>query len=267
MSRHHGIQTIQRNVFDMEKPVAIITGASSGIGAATALRLARSHGGLVLHARKSAEALERVASLVRAEGCEATTFLGDLTDEALGDGLVNAAQASFGRLNHVVANAGFPILKPFDEGSSADLEYAFRGNVFSFFAIARAAAPQLARSACGRIVAIGSFTSHMFRTDIRQFPMSASSKGALETAVRSLAIHLAGQGVTVNCVVPGFIEKERGTEDRVPEAELESYRGRIPLGRLGAPDDVAAAVQFLLSVDASYITGQSLHVNGGLFIA
>jgi 3-oxoacyl-[acyl-carrier protein] reductase len=253
--------------FDMEKPVAIITGASSGIGAATALRLARSHRGLVLHARKSAESLERVADLVRAEGCEATTFLGDLTDEALGDGLVNAAQASFGRLDHVVANAGFPILKSFDEGTAADLEYAFRGNVFSFFAIARAAAPHLARSACGRLVAIGSFTSHTFRTDIRQFPMSASSKGALETAVRSLAIHLAGQGVTVNCVVPGFIEKERGTEDSVPEAELESYRARIPLGRPGAPDDVAAVVHFLLSADAGYITGQSLHVNGGLFIA
>lgn len=251
----------------MEKPIAIITGASSGIGAATALRLARSHRGLVLHARKSADALGRVADLVRAEGCDATTLLADLTDETLGERLVGAAQANFGCLDHVVANAGFPILKSFDEGSPADLEYAFRGNVFSFFSIARAAASLLSRSSCGRIVAIGSFTSHMFRTDIRQFPMSASSKGALETAVRSLALHLAPQATTVNCVVPGFIEKDAGTGDSVPNTELESYLTQIPLGRAGKPEDVAAAVQFLLSPDAGYITGQSVHVNGGLFVA
>jgi NAD(P)-dependent dehydrogenase (short-subunit alcohol dehydrogenase family) len=96
--------------------------------------------------------------------------------------------------------------------------------------------------------------------------MSASSKGALEVAVRSLAIDLAPRGITVNCVVPGLIAKDEGTADALPETELRSCIGQIPLGRVGRPDDVAGAIQFFLSPEASYITGQLLHVNGGLVI-
>jgi 3-oxoacyl-[acyl-carrier protein] reductase len=250
----------------MEKKVAIITGASSGIGAATALKLADQYGGLVLHARKSAEALEKVASAARERGALVTTILGDLNDDGLGQTLVNAAQDHFGRLDGVVANAGFPILKSFEDGNFDDLDRAFKGNCFSFFSIARAAASVLANSSAGRIVAVGSFTSHVFRNDIRQFPMSAASKGALETAVKSLAMYLAPTGVTVNCVIPGFIRKDTGTEDSVPDEELAANRNRIPLGRIGEPEDVAAAIEFLLSTRAGYITGQSLHVNGGLKI-
>ena len=113
---------------------------------------------------------------------------------------------------------------------------------------------------------MGSFTSHVFRTDIYQFPLSAASKGALEVAVRSLAIVLAPARVTVNCVVPGYIEKEAGTKDGMSDAELERSLSRIPLGRIGRPAEVAATIEFLLSEEAGYITGQSLHVNGGLMI-
>ena len=243
--------------------MAIITGASSGIGAATAGLLSASYRGLVLQARKSAGALARVAENARANGAEVVTILDDLTNENLGNDLVRVATSTFGRIDSVVANAGFPILKSFDEGTVADIEYGFKGNVFSFFSIARAAAPLLTRSPAGRVVAVGSFTSHVFRNDIKQFPLSAASKGALETAVRSIAMHLATSGVTVNCVVPGFIEKET-SEDSVSGDELAQSRMQIPLGRIGRPDDVAAAIVFLLSPQAGYITGHSLHVNGGL---
>jgi len=97
---------------------------------------------------------------------------------------------------------------------------------------------------------VGSFTSHVFHTDIRQFPMSAASKGAVETAVRSLAMHLAEARVTVNCVVPGFIRKPTGAEDSVSGEELDTNLAKVPLGHAGHPDDVAAAIKFLLSVDA-----------------
>jgi 3-oxoacyl-[acyl-carrier protein] reductase len=248
----------------MDNRIFVITGASSGIGAATAIKLAGRCRGMVLHARKSAGALQAVADMVAAAGTETVMHLGDLSDRSLASGLVDCARERFGRLDGVVANAGFPILKSMDEGGWDDLEHAFHGNVFSFFSIVKEAAALLAQSDAGRVVAVGSFTSHVFRTDIRSFPLSASSKGALETAVKSLALHLASKSVTVNCVVPGLIEKGAGTEDSLPRDELEASCLKVPLGRIGRPDDVAAAIDFLLSIDAGYITGQSLHVNGGL---
>jgi 3-oxoacyl-[acyl-carrier protein] reductase len=189
--------------------------------------------------------------------------MGDLTNESFGEKLVDTARQAFGRLDCIAANAGFPVIKSFEEGSAADLDYAFRGNVFSFCSLARAAADLLKESASGRVVAVGSFTSHVFRTDIRQFPLSAASKGALETAVRSLSVHFAKDGVTVNCVVPGYIEKDKGTDDGVPEEELLQVCSRIPLRRVGTPDDVASVIEFMVSSGAGYITGETIRVTGG----
>lgn len=126
----------------MEKRTAIITGASSGIGAATALRLAGDYAGLVLHARKSAHALEQVAHQVRKNGTDVVLVMGELSDEGLGERLVSRRSKAGGGL----IAFGFPILKSFDEGSPADLDHAFKGNVYSLFALARAAATQLKAS-------------------------------------------------------------------------------------------------------------------------
>ena len=249
---------------NVEGGVYVITGAASGIGAAVARRLAGRVDGLVLHTRRSQDRLRAVADEVERAGTRTRLVLGDLGESGTGEQVINDAVAGFGQLDGLVANAGFPVMKSLAEGTMADIEDAFRGNLFSFFELARAAQPHLQKAEQGRVVAVGSFTAHVFRTDIRQFPVSAASKGGLETAVRSLAVALSQDGVTVNCVVPGFIRKDVNPQGNIPSAEQLEACARIPLGRFGEPDEVAAMIQFLLARDAGYITGQCFHVNGGL---
>jgi len=242
----------------------LVTGASSGIGAAFARRVAAPGISLFLHARKSKDALADVRREAESNGARVEVGFGDLAEPNMAERLVSDCEQAFGGLDGLIANAGFPLLKSFAEGSASDIDYAFRGNLFSFFALARAGQPLLRKSGGGRIVAVGSFTAHVFRTDMPQFPMSAASKGALETAVRSLALDFARDGVTVNCVVPGYIEKDKGTGDGLPLEKLKELEALIPVGRIGKPDEVAAMIEFLIGEGASYVTGQSLHVNGGL---
>lgn len=247
----------------MDQRIVLITGASSGIGAALAKRLAGKVAGLVLHARRSVDELEKIASQIKASGTAVETVLCDLGERGASSQIIEAAEKRFGRLDGIAANAGFPVFKSLEEGTLDDIENAFRGNLFSFFELARASKTLLKQSPAGRIVATGSFTAHVFRTDLRQFPISAASKGGLETAVRSIAAIMSADGITVNCVVPGFIEKDNNTSSMSAQ-EREAAAARIPLSRYGRTDEVAAAIEFLLSADASYITGQSIHVNGGL---
>ncbi|MBN8910287.1 MAG: SDR family oxidoreductase, partial [Rhodospirillales bacterium] len=134
----------------------------------------------------------------------------------------------------------------------------------AFFRLARAAIPQLGEG--GRIVAVSSFVAHTFRTDVTTFPASAAAKAGLEALVRALAVELGPAGVTVNAVVPGFIRKDEGAHRAIGPGTLQRQTDRIPLGRIGLPDDVAAAVAFFASEAAGYVTGQTLHVDGGLVI-
>lgn len=241
--------------------VFLITGSSSGIGATLARRVAGPGTAFVLHARRSKDALDRVAEEVRAKGAQAVTLLGDLAERGTGSALVDAARQSFGQLDAVVANAGFPIFRTFEDGGPEDLDYAFRGNLYSLFELARASRDLLKASDHPRLVAVGSFTAHYMRAGAPLYPMSAASKGAIEVAVRSMAVDFAKDGILVNCVVPGEINSSGGP---VPE-RLKEIEKLIPLGRLGRPEEVADTIRFLISPEASYITGQSFHVNGGLF--
>lgn len=244
----------------------LLTGAASGIGAATAMRLAAPRVGMVLQTRRNEAGLEAMAAAARKRGAEVATMLGDLQDPGFGAALVERATARFGRLDVLISNAGFADRTPAASLSDAALAVSFAAIGGAFLALARAAMPHLGRVEGGRIVAVSSFVAHSFRAGRPVFPASAAAKAALEALVRALAIELAPAGVTVNAVVPGFIRKDEGTHAALDPASLRSETKTIPLGRLGLPDDVAAVIAFLASVDAGYVTGQAIHVDGGLVI-
>jgi 3-oxoacyl-[acyl-carrier protein] reductase len=134
--------------------------------------------------------------------------------------------------------------------------------LWGFLRLARAALPALREQ--GRVVAISSFVAHVFRTDVPTFPASAAAKAGVEALVRALAVEAAARGITVNAVSPGYIRKDPGAHASLSPAQWEAVTAKVPLRRLGTPEDVAAMAAFLASPEAGYVTGQVVHVNGGL---
>jgi NAD(P)-dependent dehydrogenase (short-subunit alcohol dehydrogenase family) len=244
--------------------VVLVTGAASGIGAAICRALAAPGVRLLVHTRQNEAGLERTIEAVRALGAEAAPLLGDLTQASTAAALVSRAVDLFGRLDVVVSNAGFADRTRLADLDDAGFARSLDAITWAFFRLARAAAPHLASGRDPRVIAIGSFVAHAFRTDVTVFPASAAAKAAMEALARALAIELAPSGVTVNAVVPGFIRKDSGAHAALNPEQFREQTARIPLGRLGLPEDVAAAVAFLASRHAGYITGQTLHVDGGL---
>lgn len=241
----------------------LVTGAATGVGAATARRLAAPGVSLLLHTRKNEACLAAVADEARAKGAAAETMLGDLADPATPAALVSGAVARLGRLDAVIANAGFA-----DRTAAADLtDEAFARStepmMAGFLRLARAAAPHLRAGTDPRIVAVSSFVAHAYRPGFPLFPASAAAKAGLEALVKALAIELA-PAITVNAVAPGFVRKDAGAHVALSLAAMQDRAQWVPLGRIAEPADIAAAIAFLAGPDAAYITGQVLHVDGGL---
>jgi 3-oxoacyl-[acyl-carrier protein] reductase len=248
------------------KRVFLVTGAASGIGAAVCRRLAAPGMAILLHTRQNRSGVQAVSEAVRNAGAEADITLGDLADPATAAELIAQAVGRFGRLDVLIANAGFADRTKFSELTDAAMMRSVEAIQGGFFRLARAAIPYLAAGTDARVVAISSFVAHAFRPDVTVFPASAAAKAAVEALVRALAIELAPSGVTVNAVVPGFIRKDAGAHAAIDPAALAAQLAKIPMRRLGLPQDVADAVAFLASPATSYITGQALHVDGGLVI-
>ena len=248
------------------KRVILVTGAASGIGSAVCRRLAAPGIALLVHTRRNAAGAEAIAQAACATGADAEVVLGDLADPAVAEQLVTRTVERFGALEVLVSNAGFADRTCIEDLTDAAFARSLEAIQWAFLRLARAAVPHLRAARHARVVAISSFAAHVFRNDVATFPASAAAKAGMETLVRALAIELAPAGVTVNAVVPGFIRKDAGAHAALDPATATRQVEKIPLGRLGLPDEVAAAVAFLASEDAAYITGQLLHVNGGLVI-
>jgi NAD(P)-dependent dehydrogenase (short-subunit alcohol dehydrogenase family) len=250
----------------LPRRVILVTGAASGIGAATCRALAGPGVALVVHTRRNEGGASGIAAEARARGALAEVVLGDLSDPAVTHATVAHAVEQFGRLDVLVSNAGFADRTPVASLSDAAFARSADAIQWAFLRLARAALPHLTVAPHGRIIAVSSFVAHVFRTDVPTFAASAAAKAAVEALVRALAIEMAPAGATVNAVVPGFIRKDTGAHAAIDPAALDRQRATIPLGRIGSPDDVASAIAFLASEGAGYITGQTLHVSGGLVI-
>jgi NAD(P)-dependent dehydrogenase (short-subunit alcohol dehydrogenase family) len=243
----------------------LVTGAASGIGAAACRALAAPGVAIAVHTRGNREGAARTAEAVRARGGEAFTIFADLAEAGAPERVVEEAASQLGGLDVLVSNAGFADRTPVAALSDADFARSHDAIALAFLRLARAAGPLLRAGREPRLIAVSSFVAHLFRNDVTLFPASAAAKAAVEALVKTLALEWA-PAVTVNAVVPGFTRKDPGAHAALSPAQWEEIAARIPLRRLGTPEDVAAAIAFLASPGAGYITGQAIHVSGGVVI-
>ncbi|MFQ5878065.1 MAG: 3-oxoacyl-[acyl-carrier-protein] reductase [Acidobacteriota bacterium] len=240
--------------------VSLVTGASRGIGRAVARLLAERGSDVVLAAR-DAKALEETASSCRALGVRAAVVPMDIADaEAIRSGVARALE-SFGRIDHLVNNAGVTGDALLLRMKRQEWDRVLRVNLTGAFELTRAVLPAMLRARYGRIVNISSVVALTGNPGQSNY---CAAKAGLIGLTRSLAREVASRQITVNAVAPGLIETEM-TRGIAPPAR-EKMSERIPLGRLGAPEDVAYGVAFLLGPGAAYITGEILNISGGLYM-
>ena len=241
----------------------LITGAASGIGAATVKKLASKNVFFTLTTKSNLKGLKSVINYAEDKGAKVNYVFGDLSEKKFLQELVNLARSSTGNIDQFISNAGYADKKEFGKFNYDDLNRSVQTMVLSFSEIIKLCIEDFKNSSCGRIVVISSFVNKSIGLNNKIFPITAAAKGALEALTKTLSFQLARDNVTVNAISPGYTKKD-GNHSALSQDEWDEIINKIPLSRLARPEDIANLVNFLLSSEASYITGQVIKVDGGL---
>jgi len=244
----------------LQNKVAIVTGAGAGIGQGIALRLAEEGADVVVNYAHSAAGAEEVAEKIRALGRKAMPFRASVSKAAEVQAMVDQTIQTFGHVDILVNNAGIDPHVPFLECTEEQWDWIIDTNLKGNFLCSQAVAREMVRQGTGgKIVIISSVHSIQTYMHITAY---ATTKGGLNAMMRQLALELAPYHINVNCVAPGAVHVEKFYRV-IPNYEPHMWDHEIPVGRVGYPEDIGAAVAFFASDDANYVTGQVLFVDGG----
>jgi 3-oxoacyl-[acyl-carrier protein] reductase len=248
----------------LQGKIAVISGASRGIGRATALLLAQNGANVAVNYLHNKEEAEKVVAKIQQLGREAILVQGNVCETKAAEAVINATIQKWGRIDILVSNAGtgtkFKIVDTTDE----EWERVMNTNIKSFFNLSRAVMPHMMEQKSGKIVSISSIVAKTGKAFISQSCSYAGAKAAIVGYTRGLAREGAPYGINVNCIRPGWIDTDATA--KAPAEIRTRAEQEIPLGRTGRPEDVAGAVLYLASSFSDYVTGQAIDVNGGLFI-
>jgi len=245
----------------LDGKVSLVTGGSRGIGRAISIALAEAGSDVAINYASNKQRADEVADTIRQMGRRAVTYQADVSLTADNDRMVEALFKDFGTVQVIVNNAGITRDKSFVKMDRDMWDDVLRTNLTGPAMIIYRTIKPMMETGWGRIINISSIVGQMGNFGQANY---AAAKGGLAALTKTLAREFARKNVTVNAVAPGFIETDMTAE--VPDAALDNVRSLTPMGRLGKPEEVAAAVVFLASPAASFITGEVIGVNGGMYM-
>ena len=241
--------------------IALVTGASRGIGAAIAAELGKQ-GATVIGTATSAGGAENINASLKAAGIKGLGMALDVNDAAQIEAVLKEIAEKFGDVSILVNNAGITKDTLLMRMGEDDWDAVLSTNLKSVFRMSQAVLRPMMKARVGRIISISSVVGHMGNAGQTNY---AAAKAGMSGFTKSLAVEVGSRNITVNCVAPGFIETDMTAE--LPENIKTKMLERVPLGRLGNVNEIAATVAFLASPNAAYITGETIHVNGGMYMA